>query len=69
MALSNSMTSETLNSQLWEPSIGPRGSFAEKRASEVIKSGDFRHVPFLAGTNVSQYKIMNNAIDFYVACI
>lgn len=46
------MISGVLNTQLWEPSIGPPGSFAERRASEVIESGAFRHIPFLAGTNV-----------------
>ena len=46
------MISGVLNTQLWEPSIGHTGSFAERRASEVIESGAFRHIPFLAGTNV-----------------
>ncbi|KAJ8072138.1 hypothetical protein PM082_015696 [Marasmius tenuissimus] len=51
--VSNRMISDTLNSQLWEPTISP-GSLFSARASEKIKRGDFLHLPYLAGTNVNE---------------
>jgi hypothetical protein len=54
MNISNTLISSTLNHQLWEPTIAP-GSFAHVRASAKIASGDFVHVPIIAGTNVSRY--------------
>ncbi|KAG6895346.1 hypothetical protein C0992_001719, partial [Termitomyces sp. T32_za158] len=53
--LVNSMISVVLNDQLWQPSIGPPGSFASTRASTRIKAGEFRHdVAYLAGTNLNE---------------
>ncbi|KAK1229434.1 hypothetical protein PQX77_007513 [Marasmius sp. AFHP31] len=51
--VSNGMISDTLNSQLWEPTISP-GSLFSARASEKIRRGEFLHLPYLAGTNVNE---------------
>ena len=51
--ISNSLITSTLNHQLWQPTIAP-GSFAPVRASAKIASGDFVHIPMIAGTNVSR---------------
>ncbi|KAN0132918.1 alpha/beta-hydrolase [Lactarius tabidus] len=50
---SNSLIASTLNHQLWQPTIAP-GSFASVRASVKIASGDFLHVPVIAGTNLNE---------------
>ncbi|KAF9068950.1 alpha/beta-hydrolase, partial [Rhodocollybia butyracea] len=52
--ISNAMIDATLNAQLWQPSIGPLGSFADTRASIKIQNKDFLHVPYLGGTNVNE---------------
>ncbi|KAG6877443.1 hypothetical protein C0993_007251 [Termitomyces sp. T159_Od127] len=55
LSISNSMISVVLNNQLWQPSIGPPGSFAPTRASTLIEAGEFRHdVAYLAGTNLNE---------------
>ncbi|KAG5353033.1 hypothetical protein C0989_011001 [Termitomyces sp. Mn162] len=55
LSISNAMIVGTLNDQLWQPCIGPPGSFAPVRASELIKAGQFRHdVAYLAGTNLNE---------------
>ncbi|KAG6916173.1 hypothetical protein DXG01_008146 [Tephrocybe rancida] len=54
MTISNAMILATLNKQLWQPAIGPKGSLAPERASERIRRGDFLRVPYLAGTNINE---------------
>ncbi|KAI0267680.1 alpha/beta-hydrolase [Gloeopeniophorella convolvens] len=51
--ISNTFIKNTLNHQLWQPTVAP-GSFAPVRASEKIASGDFLHVPVIAGTNLNE---------------
>ncbi|KAF8969134.1 alpha/beta-hydrolase [Flammula alnicola] len=54
LTISNDMIDSTLNSQLWQPSVGPPGSFVPERASKRIESGKFLRLPYLAGTNVNE---------------
>ncbi|KAG7089956.1 hypothetical protein E1B28_011581 [Marasmius oreades] len=51
--VSNEMISNTLNNQLWQPTISP-GTLFSAQASEKIKRGEFLHLPYLAGTNVNE---------------
>ncbi|KAL0058777.1 hypothetical protein AAF712_014514 [Marasmius tenuissimus] len=51
--ISNQMIGNTLNRQLWQPTISP-GSLFSTQASEKIKGGEFLHLPYLAGTNLNE---------------
>ncbi|KAF8896552.1 alpha/beta-hydrolase [Infundibulicybe gibba] len=52
--ISNSMISSTLNSQLWQPCVGPAGSLITARASDKVRRGQFLHLPYLGGTNLNE---------------
>ncbi|KAF5349783.1 hypothetical protein D9758_010228 [Tetrapyrgos nigripes] len=54
--ISNTMILGTLNMQLWQPAVGPPGSFVPERASVRIKAGNFLHLPYIGGTNLNEGK-------------
>ncbi|KAF7327419.1 Carboxylic ester hydrolase [Mycena kentingensis (nom. inval.)] len=51
MSISNAMITTTLNGQLWQPAVGPKGSMITQRASDVIASGKYLRVPYIGGSN------------------
>ncbi|KAE9385462.1 alpha/beta-hydrolase [Gymnopus androsaceus JB14] len=61
--ISNAMINGTLNSQLWQPAIGPKGSFADAQASTKIQNKDFLHVPYLGGTNENEGTTFSESIE------
>ncbi|KAH7928068.1 alpha beta-hydrolase [Leucogyrophana mollusca] len=60
--ISNTMIDDTVNGQLWEPAIGPLGSFAPERPSQRILSQGYPHLPYLGGTNLNEGTIFSQAV-------
>jgi len=59
-SISNVMINDTLNGQLWQPTIAP-GSLSPQRPSEIIESGTFARVPYLGGTNLNEGTIFSHS--------
>ncbi|KIP11688.1 hypothetical protein PHLGIDRAFT_99110 [Phlebiopsis gigantea 11061_1 CR5-6] len=59
---SNHLTATRVNGQLWQPAIGPAGSFASVEPSQQIASGNFLHVPVLAGTNLNEGTVFSQSV-------
>ncbi|TFY82584.1 hypothetical protein EWM64_g1422 [Hericium alpestre] len=53
MNASNAMIQATLNDQLWQPTVGPPGSFIDELSSKRIASGNFLHIPLIGGSNLN----------------
>ncbi|KAG6809939.1 hypothetical protein H0H92_014005 [Tricholoma furcatifolium] len=60
--ISNALIDTVVNGQLWQPAVGPPGSFVPERASLRIRRGDFLHLPFLAGTNLNEGTIFSETL-------
>ncbi|THV01033.1 alpha/beta-hydrolase [Dendrothele bispora CBS 962.96] len=61
--ISNTMVLGTLNMQLWQPAVGPPGSFVPERASRRIKANDFLHIPYIGGTNLNEGKSFSSTLQ------
>ncbi|KAI0317629.1 alpha/beta-hydrolase [Amylostereum chailletii] len=62
MNASNVMIQSTLNEQIWEPAVGPPGTFLPERSSARIASGNFSHVPLIAGSNLNDGSIFATSL-------
>ncbi|KAG6840669.1 hypothetical protein C0991_005174, partial [Blastosporella zonata] len=62
LSASNTLIDSTLNQQLWEPSVGPKGSIVPERASVRIRRGDFLKVPYLSGTNINEGTLVSTPL-------
>ncbi|KAJ7837789.1 alpha/beta-hydrolase [Mycena olivaceomarginata] len=60
--ISNAMIDSTLNSQLWQPAVGPKRSLIPERASARVASGNFLHIPYLAGSNVNEGTVFSGSV-------
>jgi carboxylesterase type B len=56
------MIANTLNGQLWEPTIGPAGTLVSERETARIASGHFLRVPLLAGTNNNEGTFFSGSV-------
>jgi len=52
--ITNTLVGTVLNGQFWEPAVGGPGSFMPVRPSQQIATGNFLHLPYLAGTNLNE---------------